>query len=380
LLAATIGSFLLPLANWQSLLASNGTNLFAQPQILQEIEIGQQFVSNDLLWLPSLQLLVAAVSLAYLLYVTVGILQLFNLVNQNNKEVHADYTLVNLENSQYPFSFMHYLFWNKGTNYSEKEKEKIIQHELAHIRGKHSYDLLLMEVACGIFWFNPVFFLFKKHIKEQHEYIADAHVCKQGEKSNYTRLMVQHTLKSMHVGSEILLGKTAQLSHNFYQSPILKRLEMMNKQRTPIVKNVKLLVILPAIAMLGLLYSCDGVEDTENVVEDIQKKVELDQVFEKVEQSAEPLGGNEEFYKYIAENLEYPKQAKRLGVEGKVFIQFIIDKEGNVTEVKSVRGIGAGCDAEAIRILENSPKWQPAKQKGQVVNQRMVLPINFKLN
>jgi protein TonB len=108
-------------------------------------------------------------------------------------------------------------------------------------------------------------------------------------------------------------------------------------------------------------------------------KEEVDEIFEIVEEGAEPIGGYEAFYKYVKKNIKYPNQAKRMGVEGKVYVQFVVDKDGSITEVKAIRGIGAGCDEEAVRILAEAPKWKPGKQRGRPVKQRIVLPINFKL-
>ena len=125
--------------------------------------------------------------------------------------------------------------------------------------------------------------------------------------------------------------------------------------------------------------------DEETVIEEIiieegpvvEEKV--DEIFEIVEEGAEPTGGYAAFYKFVKKNIKYPNQAKRMGVEGKVYVQFVVDKDGTITEVKSIRGIGAGCDEEAVRILQKSPKWKPGKQRGRAVKQRIVLPINFKL-
>lgn len=102
-------------------------------------------------------------------------------------------------------------------------------------------------------------------------------------------------------------------------------------------------------------------------------------VFLVVENPAEPIGGYPVFYEYIAQNLKYPQQARTMGVEGKVFIQFVVDTDGSITEVQPVKGIGAGCDAEAARVISESPKWTPAKQRGQLVKQRIILPIVFSL-
>jgi protein TonB len=98
-----------------------------------------------------------------------------------------------------------------------------------------------------------------------------------------------------------------------------------------------------------------------------------------VEDPASPIGGMTAFYKYVGDKIKYPSQARRMGVEGRVFVEFIIDKDGSISDVRAVKGIGAGCDEEAVRILQAAPKWKPGKQRGKPVKQRMVLPITFKL-
>ena len=85
------------------------------------------------------------------------------------------------------------------------------------------------------------------------------------------------------------------------------------------------------------------------------------------------------FYEFVQKKLKYPSQARRMGIEGKVFVQFVVDKAGNITEVTTVRGIGAGCDEEAVRVIKDSPQWKPGKQRGKSVKVRMILPITFKL-
>jgi protein TonB len=102
-------------------------------------------------------------------------------------------------------------------------------------------------------------------------------------------------------------------------------------------------------------------------------------IFVVVEKVAEPKDGMAKFYTYIADNLFYPAQARRMGVEGKVFVEFVVNKDGSLTDIVVVRGIGAGCDEEAIRIIKNCPAWNAARQRGKPVRQRMVLPISFKL-
>lgn len=102
-------------------------------------------------------------------------------------------------------------------------------------------------------------------------------------------------------------------------------------------------------------------------------------IFDFVESPATPMNGFETFYKQIAEKVKYPSQARRMGVKGRVFIQFVINTDGSLTDIKVIKGIGAGCDEEAIRVLKAAPPWKPGKQRGVPVRQRMVLPITFEL-
>ncbi len=107
---------------------------------------------------------------------------------------------------------------------------------------------------------------------------------------------------------------------------------------------------------------------------------EGDQIFTIVQNPPEFPGGLEAFYQYIAENLSYPTSARSAGVEGRVYVEFIVDKDGAITKVKAVKGIGSGCDLEAERVLRTAPKFKPGTQRGQSVKVKMVLPIIFKLD
>jgi periplasmic protein TonB len=111
----------------------------------------------------------------------------------------------------------------------------------------------------------------------------------------------------------------------------------------------------------------------------VVEKEDTDEIFLVVEQTAVPKGGMEGFYKFVNSRLRYPAQARRMNIEGRVFIEFVVDKDGTITDVKAIKGIGAGCDEEAIRVVESSPPWLPGRQRGRPVKQRMVLPIIFKL-
>ena len=104
-----------------------------------------------------------------------------------------------------------------------------------------------------------------------------------------------------------------------------------------------------------------------------------DEIFLIVEQAPEPVGGMQSFMTYLAENLEYPTKAIRMQISGRVYVQFVVNADGSLQDFVVVKGIGGGCDEEAIRVLEKAPKWIPGKQRGKNVRVRMVIPVYFML-
>lgn len=127
-------------------------------------------------------------------------------------------------------------------------------------------------------------------------------------------------------------------------------------------------------------------EDTriEQVVYDqsddnVLPEEDADEIFTIVEEQPAPVGGMRAFYEYVGRNLKYPAKAARMGVEGRVFVEFVVEKDGSLSDIKVAKGIGAGCNEEAVRVISQAPNWKPGKQRGNAVRVRMVMPIMFRL-
>ncbi len=105
-----------------------------------------------------------------------------------------------------------------------------------------------------------------------------------------------------------------------------------------------------------------------------------DVIFDVVETQPNPPGGMSGWNEYLSKNLKYPTQARRMGVEGTVIVVFVVNTDGSIQDVEVLRGIGGGCDEEALRVVSAAPKWEPGKQRGRPVRTRMRLPIRFKLS
>jgi|SRR5690554_518413 len=145
-----------------------------------------------------------------------------------------------------------------------------------------------------------------------------------------------------------------------------------------------LLAAIPLMGLSILVVSCMPEEDAE-LIGEAEKRLEdalnvsNEVVFDRVENMPSPPGGMESWSHYLSENLTYPAEAKKSGVEGTVYVTFTVAKDGEIIEPTILRGIGCGADEEAIRVIQAAPNWIPGEQQGQKVAVRMRIPIRFKL-
>jgi TonB family protein len=258
------------------------------------------------------------------------------------------------------FSFFHLIFI--GDSYTSEEREQVIAHEMVHARSFHSIDILLAELLKTFFWFNPAVYLFKKLFTLLHEFQADRAAVEKCDVEQYCNLLARVALQSADY----------PIANHFNNSLTFKRISMI-KNATGRLNGWRVISSLLIILGLFIFVSCK--EENKSA----EKISPSDEVFNVVDESAAPAEGMTEFYEYIGNRLVYPKQARQMGVEGKVFVEFIVNKDGSISDVTVTKGIGAGCDKAAIEVVSASPKWKPGKQAGLIVRQRFTVPIQFKL-
>ena len=125
-------------------------------------------------------------------------------------------------------------------------------------------------------------------------------------------------------------------------------------------------------------------EDTKNIeitpvkIEEEEEEEDV-QIFTVVENDPEFPGGMEALYKYLAQNIKYPQLARDNNITGKVYVTFVVERDGSIANPRVLRDIGGGCGAEAIRVVKSMPKWTPGKQRGKAVRVQFNLPVNFQL-
>ena len=125
--------------------------------------------------------------------------------------------------------------------------------------------------------------------------------------------------------------------------------------------------------------------DQQEVIEEYvpveveEEEVQEQEIFQIVEEMPAYPGGEQKLMEFIAKGIKYPQIARETGIQGRVFVGFVIEPDGSVSNVKVLRGIGGGCDEEAMRVVKSMPKWKPGKQRGKAVRVSYMLPVNFKL-
>ncbi len=354
------------------------------------------FLANGLREIEIVQVLLLLSGLIVLMIVFVQLIKIMLLITQNPRSKFMGLTLVEIDNNTPPFSFFHWIFVAKELT-NQQDFAKIFAHENAHFKRLHSVDVLVFEFLHVLFWFHPAYYYLRNELKTMHEFEADAMALKFFDKTDY-----QQTLLSLSFS-----GGMIPISNPFNVSLIKKRMLMMNqkKRHKPAQNWLKLLILLPFMIAAILIQSCsfDKKEvQTEPRPEDIMsykvdsagkvtgsmvnpKEAFADaepiegEIFNVVEEMPVFAGGTEAMMKFILNNIQYPEKAREKGIQGRVFVNFIIEKDGSVSSPKILRGIGGGCDEEALRVVEMMPDWTPGKQRGQAVRVSLNLPVKFSL-
>ncbi len=265
-----------------------------------------------------------------------------------------------------PHSFWNTIFINKNEFENGRIPSELIAHEKAHLEQKHTLDILFIEVLQIVFWFNPILFFYKKAIKLNHEFLADESVNKQfGAVRNYQNLL-------LHFASN---KNTISLASNINYLITKKRLLMMTKKKSPIKVVIKVSAVSAVYVLLLFVFSTKTMAQTGANKAEVKEKDLY--TMADIEKTPEFPGGITEFYKFVGKNFKTPEAAVKDKFEGKAYMQFVIEKDGTLTDIKTVKDAGYGIGDEVIRVLKLSPKWTAARYNGKPVRVMYSLPITI---
>jgi TonB family protein len=271
-------------------------------------------------------------------------------------------------------SFFNHIFLPEYESHNP-DHQCIIAHEAAHGRYYHSLDLLVIQVAKIILWFYPILNAFERALVGVHEYQVDQKMIQKLPKATYAGLLIKLLRTDVKANTVI---------HHFNQFQIKKRLIMMNRPNSRWLALSKYVLAFPLFGLLFVFIACEEQEDLltlkQKNTEDISGVITKGEVFDVVEEMPTPSGGMEGWNKYLSENLVYPAAARADSVEGTVYAEFVVNKDGEVQDVGILRGIDPRINQAALDVIRNSPNWNPGQQKGEKVDVKLRIPIRFKLN
>ncbi|MCR5455892.1 MAG: TonB family protein [Bacteroidales bacterium] len=473
ILASVAMSFVIPLLPIPSILGNyatpaTNTAMVGIGEITATIAEGEPTTSL-VDYLP--YLMVAGVAIFFAKFFTSTISIVIQTVKNKKINLQDGILLIISDTIKSPVSWLRYIFMNSN-DYHENSRE-ILVHEMAHINYRHSIDLIFMDLACCIQWFNPAIWLFRMDLRAVHEFQADQKVLASGfNAKQYQTLLIKKaagrnwnsvasslnhsnlkkritmmsnqkksasaafkallpvavaalcavTLADCNSQKESMLNPVAD--HNWAQnmnangdnwvqaqpfnaenpSPTIRVKDADGKETTisnALGPNAVYIIdgervanidnIAPeAIASIQIYKGAAAAKWTSDpdagVLIITSKKAEAaamaeETFYEVVEDMPEFPGGDLELRKFIAENVRYPQDAKDNNEQGTVYVKFIVDKTGKVTEPTIVRGTGCeSLDEEAIRVVNTIPDFTPGRQRGQNVAVSLVMPIKFALS
>lgn len=423
LLLTAVASFLLPLC----VITMHETVTMQQVPTVTVGDLQIEMVDEEPmkpLWQIALPIIFIIGMLATLAHTLWSLFRIIALIRKSEQHPQENGTTIcvtgNAELS--PFSWMHYIVMNRSDY--ETNDAAILAHERGHIHLRHSWDLILVDTLTAFQWFNPAMWMLRSDLRAIHEYEADGAVLSQGINARqYQYLLI--TKASGIGGYSIANG----ISH----STLKNRITMMLHKKSERRSLLKLLALIPIV---GLALALNARTVTDYVYDEPQKQqpvkkgkkagtikvngqeikvVEQDDIvtmegevdqdmtpdihdtksvempngmvvdakedaFDVVEEMPEFPGGPKALMDYLMENVKYPKTAFDADIQGRVIAQFVVDKEGTVRDAQVVKSVDPALDAEALRVINNMPKWRPGRQNGKVVNVKYTIPVSFSLD
>lgn len=371
LLGTAVLSFLLPLC----VITMHETVVAPRPEVtFGELGLAAVEEQQPMWWhylLPVLFVTGAAITLGHTLASLVSVLRLIRTSEQHPED---DGTVVCVTDQRVsPFSWMHYIVMNREDY--EAHDAAILAHERGHIRLRHSWDLLLVDTLTALQWFNPAMWMLRQDLRAIHEYEADGAVLSQGFNARqYQYLLIT---KAASIGGY-------SIANGISHSTLKNRIHMMLHKETKRSHLVKLLALLPIVGTALALnaetvtdYQYDTPQKKQIIKEDKQNA--QSKPFDVVEQMPQFPGGIKELMTFLSQNVRYPEAAHKAGQQGRVIANFVVEKDGSITEACVVKSVSPELDAEALRVISSMPNWIPGMQNGEAVRVKYTVPITFRL-
>ena len=287
-------------------------------------------------------------------------------------------TIVLTDCATSPFCLFHYIVMSRD-DYANN-RNYILTHEQEHIRLGHCIDLVILQIATIIQWFNPFVWLIGKNLKAIHEFEVDEAVLNKGiDATQYQKFLV---IKA--VGNRL-----QPFANNLNKESLKRRIIMMNQKKSNRWMMLKALFVIPVATLAVSVFAntsdmssmAKAANTTANSIStnNMQTKQSDIKSSDKVEVMPEFKGGNKAMKEFLMMNMKYPESAVKAKQQGKAVVEFVVKKDGTVSDVYIVKSTGYDVlDNEAMRVVKSMPAWEPGKQKGKPVDVKYFVPITFR--
>lgn len=333
-----------------------------------------------------------------------GIIRLIRLYHNSTKSTYQNVMVAHTNAMHLPFSFLDCIYWGEVPNISVEAQAMMMQHEIAHIKQKHTWDILFLEIINTIFWCSPILYWYKNNLITIHEYLADEAVTKTNSKKTYGTILLQQAQS----------GITPAFVHHFH-SQLKLRFAMLIRKKSSQWAYSKYALFIPLVFLLSLFFKDNTLKaqgnsvkkddffifnqvdtlvifDTETLQETMRIIPYQDTIYNNPDTPAEFKGGQAALFKFMAEHIKYPPEARAKNIAGKCILKFRVTKEGYVENIEVKKSTGSEMlDMAAINMankmsptitptIKGSPYWNSGLKDGKPVATEFILPVVFKLD
>ncbi|MDO4496510.1 MAG: TonB family protein [Bacteroidales bacterium] len=345
-----------------------GTLVFENAQIVSETSWLEAH------WLHILMAVWLIGTLVFLFWQICGIVRLYRILHNpaHVTEKLADGTTLILPSQSIPsFSWMKSMVISVE-DYAENG-DTIVAHEKAHIAHYHSFDRILLISVMSLQWWNPFVWMLSDALSQVHEYQADQAVLQHGvNASQYQLLLIRKAAGPAGLA----------LVNGFKRNKLKLRIVMMNNMINLRGAKCRYLAMVPTLFLAFVLTAKAEANDAVNTPQPDENTVALqsDTVVTMCEVMPRFPGGENALMEFVQNNMKYPEEAVAKKIQGRIVLSFIIEKDGSVSQVTPMKkDYDPLLQAEAIRVVESMPKWEPGKTNGEPVRLKFVMPVTFKL-
>lgn len=383
-------------------------NITSNPVVLKDVTIdfsGEIGVTDsESLYFSHLQEILLIVYLIGVILMTgltlINILQLWRVSKRSEKtEINGTAVYLHSDRRYGSYTWFGKIFLRKNfTDMPFKEQNMILLHECAHVSHRHSRDLVVSQLVVIFQWFNPAAWLLQNELKSIHEYEADAAVINQGVNTkDYQNMLIDNGAMVSLIGMAVL----------FHNGALRERILMMRRNSFKERIFIRSILIVGLAFLTGCLVNIPAVASMVDSKNSLQiwknRNLERNRIntneyserfrnyenfndIQKIYRAVEvmPVYGGDISTEKIKSDLKrfvhYPENAIKKGIEGRVFLRFIVSEDGNLKDISIIRSVDSELDKEAVEAVKSLPeKWTPAIRDGKAVSCWFILPVNFKL-